>query len=96
GVFAALGVLASAWLFVPMLAPGRLPPTEPERVEMEPGHPEERPGRGRPLRIHPVHVRSHEEPEGEPEHGRDRPVPVMNRRIMLDFRKVRPVDPDAR
>jgi len=94
GVFAALGVIASAWLFVPMLASRRRPPVEPERVEMEPDPDAPHHVMVRPVRVRPDHVMHRDVPEGEREP--DRHAPVMDRRVMFKFRRPPEFDPDAR
>jgi len=94
GVFAALGVMASAWLFLPMLAPRRRPPEEPERVEMEPDPDAPHHVTVRPPRIRPDHAMRRDFPERhvEPE----RHVPVIDRRVMFKFSRPPEFDPDAR
>jgi len=94
GVFVTLGVLACAWLYAPMLAAGRQPPVEPERVEMQPDPDAPHHVTVKPPRIRPDHAMRRDVPERhvEPE----RHVPVMDRRVMFKFSRPPELDPEAR
>jgi len=93
GVFAALGVMVSAWLFLPMLAPRR-PPEEPEHVEMQPDPDAPHHVTVRPPRIRPDHAMRRDLPEKH--FGPERHAPVMDRRVMFKFSRPPELDPDAR